>query len=164
MNRNQILLSLVLDAADVPVRVDDFDHRLMLQKAVYLLQQGGVEFGYPYSWYIRGPYSSRLADDVFAIAGVGADEKAQLKSYALGEKTRAVVEKVKSLLATTDAGLPRPRHWELLASVLFLVRTGQAPADDAERLSQILKINKKQFEPSDAERAVAHLRQNGYPL
>lgn len=39
----------------------DFEHRLRLQKFVYLLQAFDVRLGYDYSWYLHGPYSTRLA-------------------------------------------------------------------------------------------------------
>ena len=41
--------------------------RLAFQKSVYLLQAFGVYLGYRFSWYIRGPYSSRLARHGFAL-------------------------------------------------------------------------------------------------
>ena len=41
--------------------VSDFDHRLRVQKFVYLLQSFDVYLGHDYSWYLRGPYCSTLA-------------------------------------------------------------------------------------------------------
>lgn len=37
-----------------------FDHRLVFQKTIYLLQSFGLYLGYSFSWYIRGPYSPAL--------------------------------------------------------------------------------------------------------
>lgn len=164
MNRNQIILSLVLDAAEVPISVHDFSARLTVQKATYLLQQAGIELGYPYSWYIRGPYSSRLAEDLFYLAELEPPEVEELKAYTLGEKTRAIVERVKSLLNSSSEGCPRAKHLELVASVLFLIRTGQAKPTESQRLSEILKANGKAFEPHDAKQAVEALGRYGYPL
>ncbi len=45
----------------------DFVGRLKLQKAVYLLQAFGVNLGYGFSWYLRGPYCSILATNAFAV-------------------------------------------------------------------------------------------------
>lgn len=42
MDRQQILLAKSLDAAQISLSVATFDDRLILQKAVYLLQLGGV--------------------------------------------------------------------------------------------------------------------------
>ncbi len=39
----------------------DFEHRLRIQKFVYLLQAFGVYLGYDYSWYLHGPHCTGLA-------------------------------------------------------------------------------------------------------
>lgn len=162
MNRSQVLLSLVLNEAGVPVSVEEFDNRLLVQKAVYLLQQAGVQLGYPYNWYVRGPYSSRLAGDLFYLAEMEKDESQEIESYALGGKTRQIVAKVKGLLDKAGNLSERAKELELLASVLFLIKTGQAKPSDDQRLSSILKSNGKPFEPDQAQRAVDLLHSYGY--
>lgn len=42
-----------------------FEHRLIAQKVIFLLQLKGIELGYPYSLYVRGPYSPSLASDYY---------------------------------------------------------------------------------------------------
>lgn len=164
MNRNQIILSLVLNATEVPISVQDFGARLTVQKAVYLLQEAGIEMGYPYTWYIRGPYSSRLAEDLSYLADLEQLETEEVKAYTLGEKTRAIVDRVKELVAPRLEPGARAKQLELVASVLFLIRTGQARPTEHDKLSGILKANGKAFESDDAEKAVASLRRYGYPL
>lgn len=46
----------------------DFNHRLILQKTIYLMQEFGLNIGYFYSWYIRGPYSPALTRDAYEVA------------------------------------------------------------------------------------------------
>lgn len=46
--------------------------RLAFQKSVYLLQAFGVYIGHGFSWYIRGPYSARLARHGFALQRIYA--------------------------------------------------------------------------------------------
>jgi len=162
MNKNQILLSLVLQESQIPASVEEFDNRLLVQKAVYLLQQRGVELGYPYNWYVRGPYSSRLADDLFSLVDTPMSETDEVKAYGLGEKTRALIGNVKGLFEPNFPLSERARHLELLASVLFLIKTNQAKPDENQNLSTILKANGKQFEAEDAQRAVALLKGHGY--
>jgi len=48
--------------------VEKFEHRLMLQKYVFISKFMGLNLGYPYSIYLRGPYSSELADDYYKLA------------------------------------------------------------------------------------------------
>ena len=48
--------------------IEKFEHRLMLQKYVFISKFFGFNHGYPYSLYVRGPYSSTLADDYYKLA------------------------------------------------------------------------------------------------
>jgi len=44
-----------------------FDNRLKYQKLIYLVQNSGLSLGYGYNWYVRGPYSPSLTQDLFEI-------------------------------------------------------------------------------------------------
>jgi uncharacterized protein YwgA len=44
-----------------------FDDRLIAQKLVCLLKLKGISLGYPCSIYVRGPYSPKLTEDLFAF-------------------------------------------------------------------------------------------------
>ena len=46
----------------------NFDKRLVLQKTVYLLQAFGLNIGYRYTWYLRGPYSPDLTKVAYSVA------------------------------------------------------------------------------------------------
>lgn len=48
--------------------MSSFENRIKLQKLIYILQSEGIDFGYEFTWYIRGPYSSLLADDGYAFS------------------------------------------------------------------------------------------------
>lgn len=50
--------------------VDNFDDRLRFQKTVYLLQAFGINRGYDFAWYLRGPYCSLVAYDGFDLRDV----------------------------------------------------------------------------------------------
>ncbi len=43
----------------------DFKNRLKLQKFIYLMQSCGLNLGYHFRLYLRGPYATRLARDGF---------------------------------------------------------------------------------------------------
>lgn len=47
--------------------VNSFDHRVMLQKYVFIARFLGWNHDYPYNIYIRGPYSPDLAKDYYKI-------------------------------------------------------------------------------------------------
>lgn len=49
--------------------VEKFSDRLAMQKGCYILNSWGYEPAYRYGLYIRGPYSSELADDYYEMHG-----------------------------------------------------------------------------------------------
>lgn len=72
--------------------VDKFQDRLVIQKTVYLLEMMGIKVGYPFSLYVRGPYSPSLTDDLYsqkeAVNNLETDyspneeEKKQLRTFS----------------------------------------------------------------------------------
>ena len=68
----------VVDMYDLGVLIKDigdfdmatFDGRLRFQKTVQLLQPFGIDLGYYYNWYLRGPYCPDLAKDGFELKNV----------------------------------------------------------------------------------------------
>jgi uncharacterized protein YwgA len=46
-------------------KVDDFQDKLVMQKVIYLLEKLGIDCGYSYSLYLRGPYSTGLTKDLY---------------------------------------------------------------------------------------------------
>jgi uncharacterized protein YwgA len=65
MDRPRLLAGLLRRLGEY--KLHTFRDRLVLQKTVYLLQAFGIYLGYPFSWYLRGPYSPQLAKDAFSI-------------------------------------------------------------------------------------------------
>ena len=47
--------------------METFNDRLELQKKIYLLQMHGIDQGYTFRYYIRGPYCTKLATDGFEL-------------------------------------------------------------------------------------------------
>src|SRR6266540_2091454 len=162
MNSQQILLSLVLREAGVPIEVGHFDERLVIQKSVCSLQYAGVNLGYRFRWYLRGPYCTELTSDAFWLAGQKSQIADELKRWRLDDESRQRIVKLKELFT----GRPLAKlanHLELLASVLFIVRSGQAKAKDCARIAHLLKINDKPFTEADVSGAMDTLRRYGIP-
>ena len=75
--------------------VNDFQDKLMIQKAVYLLQLKGVKTGFHYGLYVRGPYSPELTKELYAHKS----ELQQLKTTEeLTKKETEAVGELKELL------------------------------------------------------------------
>lgn len=163
MNRQQVLLALAFKEAGISVSVDTFDERLVVQKSACLLQEAGVHLGYRFRWYLRGPYSPELTSDAFLLSGQHQQVKQELQGWQLDEESKQRIARLKALFF--GKSLPAlAKHLELLASVMFLIRTRQATATDATRIAQILKINGKPFIAEDVHKALKELGDYGFAL
>lgn len=67
---NKYLLPVYKTLYERNFSYSDFDQRMEMQKAVYLLQDMGVPIGdYGFRWYLHGPYSQSLQDDMHYESG-----------------------------------------------------------------------------------------------
>jgi hypothetical protein len=69
----------VLNELGIKPLMTSFSARLRVQKILYLLQELGLQTGWKFSWYIRGPYSPDLAHELFehrerAVKDLKADD------------------------------------------------------------------------------------------
>ncbi len=158
MDRRQIGMTLTMQVFDLQTQVATFQQRLILQKAIYLAQAKGVNWGYHFSWYLYGPYCRALTDDGFAAQGEG-DEGAE--GWELDEATRSTLVEVKRLIGATEDHSQLARRLELLASVHFLIKTQQGQRDDPEGLEDTLREYDKIFNTDEIRAAVGDLCSNG---
>lgn len=99
------------------------DDRIAIQKLVCLVQEAGLQLGYSYNWYVRGPYSPSLTGDYYQIASKKASIESDAANYILSAPAAEAVQRVNAV-ATPPAqvGLPRVLWLELIASIAFLMR------------------------------------------
>jgi uncharacterized protein YwgA len=91
--------------------MNSLDSRIKLQKLVYILRSEGIDFGYNFTWYIRGPYSSDLADDGYYMSKIMISSP-----YNKTKRDQTVLDKlskVKHIIKNSNTA-------ELVASYLFL--------------------------------------------
>ena len=50
-----------------PISSNGFSDELKIQKITYLAQASGIDLGYSFEWYIRGPYCRQVSDHVSEI-------------------------------------------------------------------------------------------------
>ena len=114
------VLDLFLRELGEDSSIEGIENRLRLQKAVYLGQLFGVDLGYRYSWYVKGPYSSPLTQDYYKLAESAADPRSgNVLRPDLAEK----LGKARSLLTIpADVGLSKAHWYELLASLHYLYK------------------------------------------
>jgi len=160
MERRQIGLKLVMDCLGLPVKIDTFDDRLVLQKAIYLAQAAGLSLGYHYRWYLRGPYCPAVAEDGFAIAAALSQGLDEAKRWTLDSSSLAKLAKVRRLLR--HQALPsHVTRLELLASSHFLVHSGQAAQCDAKGITDILRRFDKPFNQQQVKTAIREMVGHG---
>ena len=55
--------------------IEKLEDRLLIQKIVYIARFFGIDLGYHFDCYIRGPYSSELANDYYKLLGKGERDR-----------------------------------------------------------------------------------------
>jgi len=160
MDRQQIGLKLALDALQHKLDLSDFDHRLMLQKAIYLAQASGVDLGYAFQWYLRGPYSPGLTRDAFALKAEQGQPQDEFRDWKLDPDSQIRLAKLLPLMSTDGTDRPAKRL-ELLASVHFVVNTRQAKISDPANVESVLRRSGKDFSVNEVGKAIDDLRAYG---
>lgn len=117
------VLQLVLDQLGMGNTISTMDDRIAIQKIVCLTQEAGLQLGYSFNWYVRGPYSPALASDYYQLAAARASIEANAKKFSLKDSAVSATGKV-ALVASVPAGagLDRVNWLELLASIVFLMK------------------------------------------
>ncbi|MCK4784562.1 MAG: hypothetical protein KAV87_12490 [Desulfobacteraceae bacterium] len=160
MDRQQIGVKLTIDGLNLPFKVGSFEDRLIMQKAVYLAQAGGVNLGYYYHWYLHGPYSSSLTRDEYAIAtdiSVGLDES---EGWKLDDTSLRRLEEIRKIFAEPKRA-KLAKKLELLASVHFLIERKQVSGVDTSRITATLERFNKDFSEDDVKEALEELKSYG---
>lgn len=114
--------------------------RKIAQKKIYLLQRIGLDLGYHFGWYIYGPYSPRLADDLYE-----AFDAQDTKDMPLEQEEKNCLDKLNSILSK----LPEDQkdYWlELLASL-----------DVVKKKELLKKLKPNKFKDEDIMRSEALL-------
>ena len=94
----------------------NFNQRMEMQKAIYLLQEMGVPVGdYGFRWYLHGPYSQSLLDDMHYEDGRSYTKPTIIKEYADS------IEQLHKLIISNKRGEYSVSNWaECLASLRYL--------------------------------------------
>ena len=155
------VLQLVLNQLHLGNSISTIDERIALQKVVCLTQEAGLQLGYGFNWYVRGPYSPALASDYYQLAGARGDVEAQAQQFILTETAQAAVDKVARVL-NPPAGTPldRVRWLELVASISFLTKRYRL---SLEATRQKIQTSKPTLAPY-FDSAVGSLNQAGFAL
>ena len=125
-------------------KMDNFDSRLYNQKAILIIQNMGIsELNYNFGWYLRGPYSSELTNDLFeAQPLLNLINKGDIDKDLIA-RDKSVLSKFKSLLVDLEAVKPNNKSitskLEYIASISFIARR----LDSAQKKLLVLNFIKK---------------------
>ena len=156
VNDDLIALKMLLDKIGIPIQLNSFLDRLKLQKAVYLIQLTGIDLGYRFSWYIRGPYSSELTKDLFNISSNLSTLNNIIKKYSFSDDIKPLIRKSKKLLEKpSNINLSDAEWYELLASLHYLKHIAFIPNAKNKDFEEVYKAlpgdKRKRFTRSAAE-------------
>jgi len=146
------LIRVLRDMSEI--NLDHFDNRLRLQKLGFLAQEMGINGGFPFSWYIYGPYSSSLTSVLF----LGEEVEAFNEPIQLTEPEQNVVNNLQQLFGE---GIDDSSTLELFGSVWYLMSAHPA-SDELGRVMEIMNQEKPQYadgEVADAFRRILEFRQ-----
>jgi uncharacterized protein YwgA len=124
------------------IKLNDFNDRLSLQKLGFLIQKIQQSEPYYFSWYVKGPYSSKLASTLFFHEEKGTYEKPpKLSDFELD-----IQKKTQVLLGSN---IKNPSYLELYASLWYLMSKGQISKSEREQITSIMFKEKPQFSRKD---------------
>lgn len=120
-----------------------FDNRLKIQKYIYLMQRYGLNLGYSFSLYVRGPYCTELTKDAF-----------QMKNYdamqPIGFSNPVHEEKLKEFLKFFEPHKDNVVWLEIAASILIIhdlySKEKEFVVDMVRNKSEDLKGRKEEIE------------------
>lgn len=167
MDRRQISSLLVLKELGITPSLRTFDNRLLVQKAIYLAQAAGFDLGYYFGWYLRGPYCSSVAQDLFSAIEDPEDSKRTTAKWSLDSGSQADLAPLRELVCRPFGRAPssnrvdeaqQARWLELLASVHYLIERKQVSTHGAKEIAKQLRAFNKNFDESEVQQALKELR------
>lgn len=118
--------------------MEDFDERLRLQKIVYLLWAYGISLGYGFNWYVRGPYSPKLASDGYALD----DEVFETGSRIRFSNEEEISKSLNDFKEILGEKIEDPLYLEILASLHYIKKVVFGGRDNFEAIFKYLTSHK----------------------
>jgi len=157
MDARLIALKLFLKELGISGNISTLPNRKLLQKAVYLGQQTGVDLGYRFGWYVRGPYSPALTRDYYSLTEAITAGERDYESKGFPSSVKERLSKAKALLKVPpDLDIEKPDWAELVASLHFLLQVGKYSAEEATKIIENEKPHLSQY----VKQALSHIKQN----
>ncbi len=143
MNTDLQALKLVLDHLGVGTSIKNVSERKEKQKAIYLAKVFGIDLGYSYGWYVKGPYSPSLTKDYYELQETNSETTVTLRDDILKS-----LESVKNNFVQNNkrpAGMQTPEWLELLASWHYLRKVSKYSITKANEVMSTQKSHLSDF-------------------
>lgn len=113
---NRYLIPVYKTLYEKDFSYSSFNERMEMQRAVYLLQNMGMPIGeYGFRWYLHGPYSQTLQDDMHYESGRNCTEPMLSKEYT------GCISRLHDVIHSNENGTYTITQWvECLASLHYL--------------------------------------------
>jgi uncharacterized protein YwgA len=111
-------------------KVENFQDKLVIQKAVCLLELLGLDMKYRFSIYVRGPYSPDLAADLYANKELVENLKTD---YAFTKAEKELIAKISEASNNLE-----PALLEIMATYAFLSK--KCSLGGKEAIAELKKI------------------------
>jgi len=113
MSEDKVInLAALFSGIDKQIQMNEFEDKVATQKIVYLAQQSGIELGYNFEWYLRGPYCKEVSDNAHIIIDSGI--KSTPNEAGLDE------ERIKAFRDVLHPYLDDPEWLEIAGSLVYL--------------------------------------------
>lgn len=131
MDETRLLLKLIVDGAGISMDLTQFSNRFYLQKRIYLIQLAGLDLGYRYNYYRKGPYCSNLANDAFQLKA-DLDSHAEVsqtyEEYDLSDFAKEKITKAKQVWnVPSEVNIDTETWLELISSLHYLLHFSYWP-------------------------------------
>ncbi len=146
-----------------PIDLSTFRNRLILQKAVYLIQEAGNNLGYSFGWYLSGPYESELTRDLYRLQELVAVSKPDELETKGAPVNDGLLKKAQGLIHDLEKEGDTAYWLELASSLHFLAKHAYPRPPDPKQTIDILQASKPgRFRVEDEQRAFAFLVKHGF--
>ena len=98
--------------------IDTKDQRLIVHKAIYLVQANGINLHYPFCINDKGLFSPDLARDHYKLHGHTEGQRRELARMPIQEPFASALERIRQLMRVPEQVALTQREWlEVLACV-----------------------------------------------
>lgn len=135
------------------VDMSSLETRISFQKTIYFLDILDVGVDYHFSWYLRGPYSTSLAADGFALDSMDVESRTELSADVDIRSATPKLEKAKQFLDEIHEDLKdmdKHSRLELAASLHFLFNFTLSRVGGFETTFKQLCYHKPRFKGNHA--------------